>query len=246
MIGSFADASHLVPNAFSSYLIRQESAALQTGSFYFEKPQGFQFTAGQFIDLTLPLVDVPDRDRIHTFSISSAPYEDHLAITTRLRDSPFKVALRRLTQDDVVEIEGPYGEFVLSPDVARPVAFVIGGVGITPAISIIKQAARNSELVGIYLFYFNRRQAEAPFLAELTRLQSQHPGFHLIAAMTDEPSWNGEKELVSIAMIRRYLDPSSTSFFTSGPPGMVTAVRELLTSNGVRKDRVFYENFAGY
>jgi ferredoxin-NADP reductase len=47
-------------------------------------------------------------------------------------------------------------------------------------------------------------------------------------------------------MIRRYLDPLSTSFFMSGPPGMVTAVRELLASNGIPKDQIFFENFAGY
>jgi ferredoxin-NADP reductase len=151
-----------------------------------------------------------------------------------------------LTPGDAVEIEGPYGKFVVTRDTRRPVAFVIGGVGITPAISIIKQAARDSELADIYLFYFNRSQAEAPFLAPLTRLQSEHPGFHLIAAMTDEPSWTGEKERVSIDMIRRYLDPLSTSFFMSGPPGMVTAVRELLASNGIPKDQIFFENFAGY
>ena len=235
-----------MPNSFTTRFIRQEPAAAQTSSFHFEKPSGFQFTAGQYIDLMLPLVDVPERDRVHTFSISSAPYEDHIAVTTRLRDSPFKRTLRGLTPGDAVEVEGPYGAFVVSRDTPRPVAFVIGGVGITPAISIIKQAARDAELTDIYLFYFNRSQAEAPFLAPLTRLQSEHAGFHLIAAMTDEPSWNGEKERVSIDMIRRYLDPLSTSFFTSGPPGMVTAVRELLASNGVPKAQIFFENFAGY
>lgn len=229
-----------------SRLIRQESAALQTGSFYFQKPSGFEFTAGQFIELTVPLVNVPDVDRIHTFSISSAPYEDHIAITTRLRDTPFKRALCRLTPDDAVEVEGPYGKFVVSPDTLKPVAFVIGGIGITPAFSIIKQAARDSELAAIYLFYFNRSQTETAFLAQLALLQSEHPGFHLIAAMTGEPSWSGEKERVSIAMIRRYVDPLDTTFFTSGPPGMVTAVRGMLTESGVRKDRIFFESFSGY
>src|SRR5262249_49189439 len=154
-------------------------------------------------------------------SISSAPYEDHLAFTTRLRDTTFKRTLRALTPGDAVEIEGPYGKFVVSPDTVRPIAFLIGGVGITPVFSIIKQAVRDRALTDIYLFYSTRRGAEAPFLTELTRLQEEpHPRFHLLATMTDEPSWNGLKERISIEMIRRYVDPLSTSFYTSGPPGM--------------------------
>lgn len=193
-----------MPNHFLSRLIRQELTALQTGTFYFEKPPAFRFIAGQFIEIALPIADVSDSDRIHTFSISSAPYEDHIAITTRLRDSPFKRAMRLLTPDEVVEIEGPYGKFVVSQDTPRPIAFLIGGVGITPAFSIIKQAARDSELAAVYLFYSNRNQAEAPFLAQLAQLHAEHSDFHLVAAMTAEPSWNGEKERVSIEMIRRY------------------------------------------
>ena len=181
-----------MPNSFPSRLIHQELTALQTGTFYFEKPSAFRFTAGQFIEMALPLANVPGSDRIHSFSISSAPYEDHIAITARLRDSPFKRALSLLTPDDAVEVEGPYGKFVVSQDIPRPVAFLVGGVCITPAFSIIKQAARDSELAAVYLFYSNRNQAEAPFLAQLAQLQADHPEFHLVAAMTAErghPTW---------------------------------------------------------
>jgi len=235
-----------VTHRFVSRLIRQEAAARDTGTFYFEKPPGFAFTAGQFIDLALPLTDAPDTDRIHTFSLSSAPYEDHLAITTRLRDTRFKRTLRALTPEDGVDIEGPYGTFVVSPHTSRPVVFLIGGVGVTPAFSIIKQAAHDAELDEMYLFYSNRGQAEAPFLAYLQDVQREHQGFHLVAVMTDEPSWNGEKERIDIDMIRRYIDPSRGSFYSSGPPGMVRAMRDMLARSGVQRERVFFENFTGY
>jgi ferredoxin-NADP reductase len=226
--------------------IRQKPSALQTVTFYFERPREFEFTAGQFIEITLPLSDVDESDRVHTFSLSSAPYEDSLAITTRLRDSPFKRALSLLKPDDLVQIEGPYGKFGVQQDTPRPIAFLIGGVGITPAYSIIKQAARDSQLAGFYLFYSNRRRPEAPFLAELARLERENPGFHLVATMTADESWTGEKARVDMNMIRKHIDPATTSFYTSGPPGMVTAMREMLSSNGVRKEQVLFETFSGY
>jgi ferredoxin-NADP reductase len=227
-------------------LIRQELAALQTGTFYFERPTGFSFAAGQAIEIALPASDAPESDRIHTFSICSAPYEDYVAITTRLRNTPFKRSLASMTTNDAVEIEGPYGKFVVALETPRPIVFLVGGVGITPAFSIIKQAARESSLAGVYLFYSNRTPAEAPFLTQLGELQAAHPGLSLIATMTADNSWKGEKERVSIEMIRKYLDPAGASFYVSGPPGMVTAMRELLLQNGMQREQVRFESFLGY
>jgi ferredoxin-NADP reductase len=243
---SIGEAERTLPDNYVARLIRQEAAAFQTGTFYFERPADFRFTAGQSVEIALPVSDAPEFERIHTFSICSAPYEDHVAITTRLRDTPFKRALRLLKPGDTVEVEGPYGKFVVKRDTPRPVVFLVGGVGITPAFSIIKQAARDSALAGVYLFYSNRTPAEAPFLAQLDELQAEHSEFRLIATMTADDSWSGEKERVSMEMIRRSLNPAGASFYTSGPPSMVTAMREMLLQNSVPRERVWFESFSGY
>lgn len=235
-----------MPDKYVARLIRQEAPAFQTGTFYFERPAGFRFTAGQSIELSLPVSDAPESDRIHTFSICSAPYEDHVAITTRLRDTPFKRALRLLKPEDTVEVEGPYGKFVVTPKTARPVVFLVGGVGITPAMSIIKEHARDSGLARFYVFYSNRTVAETPFLEQLNHLQAEHSGFSVIATMTADASWSGEKERVSMEMVRRHLDPSQASFYTSGPPSMVQAMREMLEHHSVPRHRIWFESFSGY
>jgi ferredoxin-NADP reductase len=227
-------------------LIRQEATALDTVTFYFERPVDFQFAAGQFVEIRLPDSDLLEADRIHTFSISSAPYEDCIAITTRLRESSFKRALSLLERGDAVEVEGPYGRFVVGQDTPRPIAFLIGGVGITPVYSIVKQAAHDSGLAGFFLFYSNRSRADAPFLSELIRLDAENPEFQLIATMTADSSWAGEKDRLGIDMIKRHVDPTVASFYTSGPPGMVTAMREMLAQNGVPSQGIRFETFSGY
>jgi ferredoxin-NADP reductase len=233
-------------NKYHVHLVRQESVALQTATFYFERPAEFSFTAGQFIEVTLPPANVAESDRVHTFSVSSAPYEDCIAITTRLRDSPFKRTLDLLQPGDAVEVEGPYGEFVVTQETPRPIAFLVGGVGITPAFSILKQAARDGRLTGSYLFYSNRARAETPFLAELAQLDAENPEFHLIATMTADPSWMGEKARISTEMIRNYVDPAVAAFYISGPPNMVTAMRDMLARDGVPRVQVRFESFSGY
>jgi hypothetical protein len=86
--------------------------------FYFEKPAGFQFKAGQYLDITL--VNPPETDaegNIRSLSIASAPEDEHLLVATRMRDTAFKRVLRMASFDLEVKMEGP---MVLSPCTITP------------------------------------------------------------------------------------------------------------------------------
>jgi ferredoxin-NADP reductase len=75
----------------SVYLVRliaRSEVAQRTMALYFERPAGFLFKAGQFIDLTLP--DPPETDsegNTRAFTLAGAPSEEHLMVVTRLRDT---------------------------------------------------------------------------------------------------------------------------------------------------------------
>ena len=74
----------------TSSLKKREEIAEGTMAFYFAKPTGFQFRAGQSIDLTLirpPETDAEGNTR--AFSIASAPFDADLTIATRMRDTAF-------------------------------------------------------------------------------------------------------------------------------------------------------------
>jgi ferredoxin-NADP reductase len=72
-------------------LLGREDVAESTMAFHFEKPDGFLYKAGQFVDFTL--IDPPETDaegNTRGFSLASTPYEQDLRIATRLRDTGFK------------------------------------------------------------------------------------------------------------------------------------------------------------
>src|SRR5215475_2070492 len=104
-----------------------------TMGFYFDRPAGFQFRAGQFGEWTL--IDPPETDaegNFRTFTIASAPAEEDLMIATRMRDSAFKRVLRSAPTGIEVELDGPFGSMVLHGDHRQPAVFLAGGIGITP------------------------------------------------------------------------------------------------------------------
>ena len=125
-------------------LTKREEIAEGTMAFHFAKPADFQFRAGQSIDLTLlnpPETDAEGNSR--AFSIASAPFDNDLMIATRMRDTAFKRVLRKASPGLQVKIDGPGGSFVLHRKSEKPAVFLAGGIGITPFLSIIRQAGHD-------------------------------------------------------------------------------------------------------
>ncbi len=237
---------------YESRLTQREEVAHGTMAFHFAHPAGFQFKAGQSIDLTL--LDPAESDaegNTRAFSIASAPAEDKLTVATRMRDTAFKRVLRSAPLGLRVKLDGPMGSFTLHHNAAKPAVFLAGGIGITPFLSMARQAANEQLPHQIYLFYSNRRPEDAAFLKELCELEQRNPGFKLIATMTGMPhtqqSWTGETGFINEEMLRRYLpDLSKPVYYLAGPPGMVTAMRQMLAGAGADEDNIRTEEFAGY
>jgi ferredoxin-NADP reductase len=235
-----------------SSLKKREEIAEGTMAFYFAKPRDFQFRAGQSIDLTL--VNPPQTDaegNTRAFSIASAPFDADLMIATRMRDTAFKRVLRSASPGMEVKMEGPSGSFTLHKNSSNAAVFLAGGIGITPFLSIIRQATRENLLHQFYLFYSNRRPEDAVLLDVLQEAARQNSKFHLIATMTETErshrSWTGETGFIDQNMLRRYL-PSTQGpiYYIAGPPAMVAAMRQMLVEAGVDEDDIRTEEFSGY
>jgi ferredoxin-NADP reductase len=236
---------------FDASLVSRELVADQTMSFHFAKPPGWTFGAGQFVDVTL--LNPPETDaegNTRGFSISSAPSEGDITITTRLRDTAFKRVLRTMPLGTDVRIEGPFGDLRLHEG-TRPAVILTGGIGITPFRSILTETIQAGVLpYPVVLFYANRRPRDAAFLGELRALADADSNLTLVATMSDlEPAapWSGERGRIDAAMLQRHLGGlADPVFYLTGPPAMTRALRTLLTESGVQRSDITTEEFTGY
>ena len=239
-------AFHSIP------LLRREAIAADTMAFYFGKPEGFEFKAGQFVELSL--INPPETDaegNTREFSIASAPHERELLFATRIRNTAFKRVWGSAAPGTLVKLEGPFGDFTLPKDASRPLVFLTGGIGITPFRSMVRHAAHERLPHRIFLLYANRRPEDAAFLDELAKLEAENKKYSFIPTMTksdkSQLSWSGARGRITSGMIENQIGTlRGPRYYSAGPQGMVAAMRKLLNDAGVDDDDIRTEEFSGY
>jgi ferredoxin-NADP reductase len=237
---------------FETPLVGRDLVAERTMSFRFAKPAGWSYRAGQFVDITL--LDPPETDaegNLRGFSISSAPREDVITITTRLRDTAFKRVLQRMPLGTMVKIEGPFGDLRLHNKV-RPAVLLAGGIGITPFRSILVETIGDGGLrYPVVVFHANRHPEDAAFADELRSLANRDSNLAFVPTMTAvtgaDQSWDGERGRIDADMLKRHVGGLvEPIYYIAGPPGMVQGLRAMLLASGVDEDDVRIEEFTGY
>lgn len=219
---------------------KSEPAAEHIRTFYFTPADGLShkphYTAGQFIELRLPHNNRDKRGDKRWFTLSSAPTEDLLAITTKLADqdgSSFKAALRNLKPGAELDMAAPMGDFVLPKDPAIPVIFVAGGIGATPFRSMIKAYLDNGDKRDITLIYGANSRGEVAFLDVFKQLGKN------FLPVVGKP--------LSAELILSLADPGESAYvYLSGPEPMVEALQKDLRDAGLDKRRIQTDFFPGY
>jgi ferredoxin-NADP reductase len=217
--------------------------------FRLERPEGFQFLAGQFCTITLPSVGFTDDKGLRSgFSIASAPLEKELIFATRVSNSAFKKTLKDMTAGSAVTIEGPLGSFTLPEDTSNPIVLLAGGLGVTPFRSMVKHAADSSTGHRVTLFYSSRVPEEAVFLDELQGLADTHTNINLVVTITrpeqSSTKWTGLTGRLNAAMIKsRWDEWANAIYYMAGPPAMVDTIQQILDDMAIPQDRVRKEKW---
>jgi ferredoxin-NADP reductase len=233
-------------------LLRREAVAANTMAFWFARPPGFAYVAGQ--NALFSLIDTAQIDAYgtsRTFTIASAPHEDELMVATRMRNTAFKRALAGMPIGTRLRIDGPVGTMALHADESRPAVFLAAGIGVTPFRAMALDAAQRNLPHGIWLFHSNRRPEDAPFLDELRELEARHPRFKLVPTVTAPAlaatPWRGETRRIGPTLLAEILpDVLAPIYYFAGPPGMTMEMRSMLSGLGVSADDMISEEFYGY
>ncbi len=248
----------LYPWMFKSRLVltlkNKERVADNTYNLSFLSNKPCSFSAGQYLEWTLPHKDPDTRGIRRYFTIASAP-EDHL-IHLGLRWNPeatssYKKALMELNPGDRIYAGNLAGDFTLPRDTTKKLAFIAGGVGITPFKSMVEHMLHEKSPYDTVLVYASKTADELAYRDIFERALATLP-MKLIyvtsdGSETDAQGVAHETGFVSQDIIVRNIpDWQERIFYISGPDVMVNACSKTLRTLGVPRSHIKKDYFSGY
>ncbi|MDD4013637.1 MAG: hypothetical protein PHW14_05555, partial [Candidatus Omnitrophica bacterium] len=192
--------------------------------------------------------DRKDRCLNKYLSFSAAPGKEYVEVTKRMSESAFSGRLRSLKPGDRVLLKGPLGNCVFD-ERYRKISFLIGGIGITPVISILEYVAQRGLDNDIVLLYSNRTEEEIAFRKELDRIAALSGNIKVKYIVTDCEPRDRSCSMGRIdgpAVEKAVQDIRERVVFVFGPPGMVDAIKKICLEMGVPSGNLKTENFVGY
>jgi ferredoxin-NADP reductase len=217
----------------------------RTKTIFLDPPDWPGQLAGQHVDLRLTDEDGYQAQR--SYSIASAPEDDHVALTVeKLEDgevSPYLVD--ELRAGDELELRGPIGGyFVWRDSDGGPLQLLAGGSGIVPLRAMLRHRAAAGSLVPARLLYSARSPGDVIYRDEL---MEQPGGVEVTLALTR--SWpeefDGHRGRVDSTVLAGAVWPPAMNplVFICGPTGFVEAAAGALVELGHDPRRVKTERF---
>lgn len=132
-----------------------ERVAQDTYDFVFSTPHKLAFEAGQYLEWTLGVPRADRRGNRRYFTVASAPTETDVRLGVKFypQGSAFKQQLAALREGDTIVASQVSGSFVLPPRPDSKLAFLAGGIGITPFRSMLQYLIDRDEPRDIVVLY---------------------------------------------------------------------------------------------
>lgn len=250
LIGNVFAYSVSPKGRFLLTLLEKKEIARGTYEFTFTSDRPLTFRAGQYLEWTLAHSPSDDRGNRRFFTIASAPTEDVVRLGVRVSESgsTFKRALMALESGAVISASQLAGDFVLPTNREEKLAFIAGGIGITPFRSQIQYLLDTKDGRSAVLLYSNKTAAEIAY-KDLFEHAQKEIGLKTFYAVTDEsnpPSGIYAGRIDGALIAREIPDYRERVFYISGPHAMVEAFETTLHTMGVLHANIKTDYFPGY
>lgn len=203
------------------------------------------FKAGQFLFVTVKT----DKEITKPLSISNSPTEEgYIEFTKKITDSEFSRRLDSLVQGDSIKIKYPFGNFTFVGGYPK-IAFLSGGIGITPVRSICKYVVDKKLGTDIILLYSNRTTKDIVFGEDFDLMQKGYPMLKVVHILSETKSeWKGRTGYINSQIIKEEIPHYiERKFYICGHPAMVSAMKGILINELILpKENIITENFVGY
>ena len=206
-------------------IIYREPVAASTHVLIVEKPDGFDYQAGQGVELSIDREG--HREQKHPMFLTSLPGEPRLEMLVHVGEG-------ESDQNSVIANDCPIGTRLLFDDAqdmlhyTGPGVFIAGGAGVAAFLGTFRHLAKTDELDGNRLFLVNNRKDEVVMQSELFR----RFGHSVTSTLLEEEDRDHEYGPVDREWLEKRVGQFDQPFYLCGPPEMVETLESTVRDLG--------------
>jgi len=229
-------------------ITNKENESKLITSFYLEPTDGKTIVtgkAGQYIGMML---DVPERGTVfRNYSLSSSPNSNYYRISVKREEKGLvsNYLHDTLSQGDKIKLNPPYGCMYLK-ETDKPAVLISGGVGITPMMSILQNAAEQKLSRRIHFIHGTRNKNTHAFKDDVVSLTRDHDNVnhHFFYSRNSVKSADTEPGRITMNSVKEIAsNQKDAEFYLCGPAQMMRDLYRGLINWGVTPNNIVYEYF---
>jgi ferredoxin-NADP reductase len=200
----------------------------------------FEFRPGQFIQV---LVEKGGRTIKKSYSVASPPsVREYVELCIKVVKGGYASNhLAGLKPGQQLQVEGPFGRFILQEEINNDLVFMATGAGIAPFKPMIQEVlARTSR--GVWLFFGVRTEKDIIYRDFFDALAAANSDFHFVPVLSDESKPGFEHGFVQ-DVFKRLFKQNNQDIYICGVYEMVDNVKQMCRELGYPAEKIHYEKY---
>jgi NAD(P)H-flavin reductase len=231
-----------LPATYQAHLKEKNILTAKVRDFVLELPcygDCFEYESGQFV-----LLKVGELSR--AYSIARAPGGKHCELILNIEivpDGRLTPLLDKIEVGEKIDVQGPFGYFVLKSPPEKKLVFVATSVGVAPLRTMIESALAADAERNVTLYFGVRNEKDIFYKEDFEALAAAHPNFEFVLTLS-KPSenWDGSRGRVTNILPEVEFD-NETDFYLCGGKPMIDDTKKILLANGVNEEQIYFEQF---
>lgn len=226
-------------------IVRKEQESENITSFYLKPADGKNVPAyqpGQYISVRM---SIPGEQYLFNrqYSLSQAAQADEFRISVKRdadNDPNGRVSVYlhdEMNVGDRFEVSAPAGEFVLDTEKNTPVAFVSGGVGITPMMSMFETVALLTPARPTAFLHAARNESMHAFDKDIQKYIAAMDNASYKTLYSEQP-----EGYITRVVLKEYVDITG-DVYVCGPVPFMEAIIQELRALGMKEEQIHFEFF---
>ena len=224
---------------YKTSLVSRTQLAHDVYEVIFNKPQNFNFLAGQFTQF-----QIPDNDNhvLRSYSIASAPHDENLYFVIKIiPNGKASTFFLNLTNEKELKLSEAVSKY--NCDQTPPLLLISTGTGLAPNISMARdQLEKKNNTNNIKILFGVRYEEDIFYQDKLEKLIKKYNNFtYTLALSRPHDNWDGDKGRLTEHLPK--VIEKDQQIYICGMTEMVQSIRQELLARGANATNIHFEIF---